>query len=514
MTLKQSQRSLRSWTKQDWGTKSGKKSSETGERYLPKAARDALTSAEYAATSRKKREDTKKGKQHSKQPKKIARKTRQFRKVRYAGGLATQADFLNKFTSSNETVFDRTDNQMDSLRKDLLTKNPYEGEATPLTPTVPPQKIEPISQEELNRKEFKELRKGPLRRKVEKNLKYDPVAKNLHKFGTSLIGEGGIIFDPKSPIDIVLAGVLPAKAAKLPIQKIIEKNEKISDLFYVDSIDIKNLNIDRKKLTEYQKRIRGFSGNQIYLSNDQIQLVENWVQRSSPDSIELFDMLEKTGLNANSKAYLKTKFADKNDNITVYRYIHLRDGKTLTPERGVVSTSLNPQVIVNEARSTGKVTTTRITEKGKQEGYTSKPTDDFIDRQFAESEGLIERVTLRPNETVVLEYKVPLNKVKGYLPVVKESISESSKENAAVERILLDRYHDVEYKRQEYKDMGYDGDDIPSDYDLAEELTELNPTADIDYNLDADEFEVIADLKNLKPLNVYKVNDKTIELKK
>ena len=81
-SLKKSQRSLRSWTKQDWGTKSGKKSSETGERYLPKAARDSLTSEEYAATSRKKREDTKKGKQHSKQPKKIARKTRTYRKVR------------------------------------------------------------------------------------------------------------------------------------------------------------------------------------------------------------------------------------------------------------------------------------------------------------------------------------------------------------------------------------------------------------------------------------------------
>ena len=80
--LKKSQRSLRSWTKQDWGTKSGKKASETGERYLPKAARDALTPAEYAATSRKKRKDTKKGKQHSRQPKRIARKTRAYRKVR------------------------------------------------------------------------------------------------------------------------------------------------------------------------------------------------------------------------------------------------------------------------------------------------------------------------------------------------------------------------------------------------------------------------------------------------
>ena len=82
MTLAKSQKSLKAWSKQDWGTKSGKKSSETGERYLPKAARDALTPAEYAATTRKKREDTRKGKQHSKQPKKIARKTRTYRKVR------------------------------------------------------------------------------------------------------------------------------------------------------------------------------------------------------------------------------------------------------------------------------------------------------------------------------------------------------------------------------------------------------------------------------------------------
>ena len=91
MTLKKSQRSLRAWTKQDWGTKSGKKSSETGERYLPKAARDALTPAEYAATTRKKREDTRKGKQHSKQPKRIAKKTRSARQFRSVGGKVKQA---------------------------------------------------------------------------------------------------------------------------------------------------------------------------------------------------------------------------------------------------------------------------------------------------------------------------------------------------------------------------------------------------------------------------------------
>lgn len=75
MPLTKAQRDLVKWTREDWGTKSGKKSSDTGERYLPKGARDALSPQEYAATSRKKREDTKKGKQFSKQPEKIAKKT-------------------------------------------------------------------------------------------------------------------------------------------------------------------------------------------------------------------------------------------------------------------------------------------------------------------------------------------------------------------------------------------------------------------------------------------------------
>ena len=82
MALAKSQRSLRAWTKQKWRTKSGKKSSETGERYLPEKAIKALSSEEYARTTKAKREGTKKGRQFVKQPKSIARKTRAYRKVK------------------------------------------------------------------------------------------------------------------------------------------------------------------------------------------------------------------------------------------------------------------------------------------------------------------------------------------------------------------------------------------------------------------------------------------------
>jgi hypothetical protein len=74
------QKSMTKWTKEDWGTKSGKPSGKTGERYLPKKARESLTTSEYAATTRAKREGTKAGKQFVAQPKQIAAKAAKFRK--------------------------------------------------------------------------------------------------------------------------------------------------------------------------------------------------------------------------------------------------------------------------------------------------------------------------------------------------------------------------------------------------------------------------------------------------
>jgi hypothetical protein len=80
MALARSQRSLKAWTNQKWRTKSGKRSSDTGERYLPTKAIQALSAAEYAASTRAKRKAKAQGKQVSKQPKKIAKKTAAYRK--------------------------------------------------------------------------------------------------------------------------------------------------------------------------------------------------------------------------------------------------------------------------------------------------------------------------------------------------------------------------------------------------------------------------------------------------
>ena len=52
----------------------------TGERYLPKKARESLSDEEYARSTAKKRAAMRKGKQFSKQPDDVAKKTSKYRR--------------------------------------------------------------------------------------------------------------------------------------------------------------------------------------------------------------------------------------------------------------------------------------------------------------------------------------------------------------------------------------------------------------------------------------------------
>lgn len=92
---KSSDNHLQQWQDEDWGTKSGKKSGKTGERYLPKKAREELSKEEYKRTSDKKRADTRKGKQFSKQPRDIAKKAAAARKGKSSSSV-TKAELMER----------------------------------------------------------------------------------------------------------------------------------------------------------------------------------------------------------------------------------------------------------------------------------------------------------------------------------------------------------------------------------------------------------------------------------
>jgi len=70
---------LLKWIGEDWRTKSGKPSLETGERFLPKKAIEALSDEQYKKTSAIKRKDMKRGVQFSKQPDEIVKIVEKYR---------------------------------------------------------------------------------------------------------------------------------------------------------------------------------------------------------------------------------------------------------------------------------------------------------------------------------------------------------------------------------------------------------------------------------------------------
>jgi hypothetical protein len=68
---------LHAWTEEDWGTRSGDPSSETGQRYLPREVRMVLTSDEYARSTQRKIDGEE---QFVDQPDDVARKAARIRK--------------------------------------------------------------------------------------------------------------------------------------------------------------------------------------------------------------------------------------------------------------------------------------------------------------------------------------------------------------------------------------------------------------------------------------------------
>lgn len=85
---------LAQWEREDWGTKSGGESLKTGERYLPRKAREALLDNDYARTTARKRADLKQGRQFSTQPEDVARKAAQYRDGSGVHGEKTKADLM------------------------------------------------------------------------------------------------------------------------------------------------------------------------------------------------------------------------------------------------------------------------------------------------------------------------------------------------------------------------------------------------------------------------------------
>ncbi|MBW3618561.1 MAG: hypothetical protein KY446_12625 [Proteobacteria bacterium] len=109
---------LLQWEKEEWGTRSGRESLETGERYLPKRARETLSEEEYARTTEAKREGLRQGERQTAQPEAVARKTALHRGGHGKWGDKTKADLLAEARKRN--IAGRSRMTRDELEQALI----------------------------------------------------------------------------------------------------------------------------------------------------------------------------------------------------------------------------------------------------------------------------------------------------------------------------------------------------------------------------------------------------------
>ena len=208
--------------------------------------------------------------------------------------------------------------------------------------------------------------------------------------------------------------------------------------------------------------------------------------------------LDNTGLKKNSQTYLKN-LADQEGNITVYRYLNLGEGgeKVLRTEKGLASTTLSPKHAVEKAQAES-IKNVLIPQKG----YKPSVLQTDFDKQAAIAEGLLVPRKM-DRQPFVIEYKVPVNKVEGYMPVIKRSIDEEN-----IKRPWMRKTADESYYN-EIDELVEEG------YEYGDALDEVAYQQQLDYDFDDalpldmidDEAEAIINLKGIQPSNVYKIGE-------
>ena len=323
------------------------------------------------------------------------------------------------------------------------------------------------------------------------------------------------------------------KPKNLPIEdRMVEFtfNKEITDALDPISFDLEDLDIDIDKLTEVQTNYRADKYNpreryKIDLNIDDIDQIKDWVggdlskkKAGSLDFINdinpFIDTLENSGLSLNSQQYLQ-RFANKDGKIKVYRYLNLGKGggKKLQTETGIASTTIDPNHAVDQG----------LRERVK-EIYTT--TDDYVapdmfagnfEKAAAQEKALKEgtaKLEKLVRDTFVVEYDIPLDRVKAYVPALRASISNSAKDRYVTDLAENNYSMTIDEKIENLADYEeLDISDISRDDAIQEVIYEQELLEDLDFDLlPADEYEVIADLADLKPTATYNIDaDGTIK---
>lgn len=236
----------------------------------------------------------------------------------------------------------------------------------------------------------------------------------------------------------------------------------------------------------------------IRLDVDELDNINDWVKSTKEmNTKENFAGVVKDNplIKKHSIKYLKdNNLVDKDNNVTLYRYLNIAESNKLKPDVGLTSTTLDPfhakRMAIQQSEVTGSVL---------KPGQTASFFDSLDPLTAA---GKYETKTL-VRQPVVLEYKIPVEKVDAYMPAVYDNLDNFSTN-------MWGQSHAENFYSHLIDDLVEDG------YDYADALDQVAESYTVTSDFDnfvytaLDESEIVADLTNIKPTNMF-VDKKAID---
>ena len=236
----------------------------------------------------------------------------------------------------------------------------------------------------------------------------------------------------------------------------------------------------------------------IELNVDELDNINDWVKSTKEiNTKQNFAGVVKDNplIKKHSIKYLKdNNLVDKDNNVTLYRYLNIAESNKLKPDVGLTSTTLDPfhakKMAIQQSEVTGSVL---------KPGQTASFFDSLDPLTAA---GKYETKTL-VRQPVVLEYKIPVEKVDAYMPAVYDNLDNFSTN-------MWGQSHAENFYSHLIDDLVGDG------YDYADALDQVAESYTVTSDFDnfvytaLDESEIVADLTNIKPTNMF-VDKKAID---
>ena len=206
------------------------------------------------------------------------------------------------------------------------------------------------------------------------------------------------------------------------------------------------------------------------------------------------------------KHLFQNNLVDADGNVTLYRAINLGENQSLVPDTGLVSTTIDPKYVTDLAKQESEKVAYVIPENMKSK------VDIFDTPLDLAMKGIEREKQVMKRTPMIVQYKVPVNKVEAYLPAILNKMDDFEINSVASKRAYRDYGDEIAKREDAHRAEGYEevygiDDEVIHEYGIKEDILDTLYNADL-------ESEVILNATDLKPSGVFTLEEFTKQMNK